>query len=555
MELTRTGSAVLRRIYLLVLGAVFVAAAVYVWSARRPPTYQATAQVVVMLHLGFSITPEQVGLTERLAQNYATRGFPENIGETIHLYIPERTPASILRELKVSAVAGQSLINITGQDASPSVALDMTNRAAIAFVNYYSQQSFAAQAAIVQQQKALQTQLDQINGKITQIQAAIAAAQAKGSDTTALNQQLTALQGQQSQVSGQLASVTKQRSAPQADFWVARQGDVAQRVGADPQKNALFGAGAGLFGGMCVALLLDLLDGTVRKPGDTMRFAGLSTIGSVRPLLSEEDGPALIRREEYATVSGAYEELMRNLAFLGATRSLQMLLIAPSDGVSGMEQVGVNLAITHALAGMRTLLVDANWQSPSVETWLGLPPSNQGLFTCLVAIAQNPAGTFHAVTPTPVDNLFALPVGPLPPNLDDLVQSSLLDQLSAVLRDEFERIVILAPTQLRDTAGRHLAERMDGAVVVARAGATTGRELADVAQALRRANAYLAGAVLVSHSQGRSSGSPALRGDTLVAAGSMGEQSVPAAASFSMPGELPLEAGSRPHRRPGVPEQ
>lgn len=544
MELTRAGSAVLRRIYLLILGAVVVAAGVYLWSARQQATYQATAQVVVTLNIGATVTDFHLGLAETLAQKYAAKALPDDMVDMVHGAVPARTPASIRHELTLNVVAGQPLIVITARDTNPSIALDMTNSAALAFVNYYSQQSAAADDALAKQEAALQTQLQQLNKKVSQTQAALASAQAQGGDTTALSQQLTSLQTQQAQVSSQLADVSKQRATPQPSFWVASRSKAAQRVGADPQISAAFGAGAGLFAGVCLALLLDLLDGTVRESGDTMRFAGLNTLGAVRALAGEEDGPALIRREEYAAVAGSYESLVRNLAFLGATRSLQTLLVASCDAVSGMDQVGINLAITQALAGVRTLLVDANWQLPTLEARLDLPPANQGLFTSLVATAKKPDAAFDAIMPTLVDNLFALPVGPLPPNLDDLVQSSLLDQLNTALQGAFEQIVVLAPAQLRDTAGRHLIERMDGALVVARAGSTTGRELADVAQALRRANAYLAGAVLVtpSHSgRTRSPGSSSVARGAAPSAAPVRERSaqhVPAS------GPVALDAGS-----------
>src|SRR5579872_1593812 len=313
MELTRAGSAVLRRLYLLVLGTVLVAGAVYIWTARQQATYQATAQVVVTLNVGTSITGSRLSLSETLAQKYAAKPLPDDVVNTVHRAVPQRTPASIRHELTIRAVAGQPLIVMTARDINPSIALAMTNSAALAFVNYYSQQSAAADDALAKQEAALQTQLQQLNKKVSQTQAALASALAQGGDTTALSQQLTSLQTQQSQVSSQLADISKQRAAPLASFWVASQAKAAQRVGADPQISAAFGAGAGLFAGVCLALLLDLLDGTIRESGDTMRFAGLSTLGAVRALAGEEDGPALIHREEYAAVASSYESLVRNL--------------------------------------------------------------------------------------------------------------------------------------------------------------------------------------------------------------------------------------------------
>ena len=312
-----------------------------------------------------------------------------------------------------------------------------------------------------------------------------------------------------------MSTISKALAQPLADFWVATVANEAAQLTLPPSMNAAFGAVSGIFAGICLALFLDLLDGVIRVSSDTTRFAGLISIASVQGLPETGSESVVVRQDEYGTVSDTYPDLLRNLAFMGVSHPLNMLLIAPAGAeenaelrMDSLDQVGVNLAISHALAGTRTLLVDANWSAPTLEARFGLPRADRGLFTSLVAAGHNPSAGLDAIRPTPVPGLSALPVGPLPPNLDELAQSPLLEQLLTILTANFDRIVVLAPAQLHTPAGQYFAACMDGALVVARVGATTGRELADTAQALRRANCYLAGAALVSeqlphtHSQG-----------------------------------------------------
>jgi Mrp family chromosome partitioning ATPase len=163
-----------------------------------------------------------------------------------------------------------------------------------------------------------------------------------------------------------------------------------------------------------------------------------------------------------------------------------------------MDLVGSHLAITYALAGARTLVVDANWEEPTLEARFGLPLAERGFFTSLVDVGQNLRAPLDAIVSTPIPDLYALPVGPIPPNIDDLLLSSLPDQLLAALTASFQQIVVLAPAELHTDAAQQLIGRMHGALVVAHTGSTTGQQLADTAQSLRRAHCYLAGAVLVS---------------------------------------------------------
>ncbi|HEU5439201.1 MAG TPA: hypothetical protein VFU88_07905 [Ktedonobacterales bacterium] len=498
MELTRASGALARRVYLLALGALIMGALVYVWAVRQPATYQAKAQVVVTLHLEAAMTPAQLDYTVALARQSAAAPLPDHVVADIHNAVPTRTMPQIRKALSLGMLAGQPVVVVTARDADPAVAVALANSAALTLAGNDEVAGKDARAALADQIATLQMQLGTVTKQITQTQAQIATAKANQQDTTTLEATLSTQQASQQQILNQLGSAQAAYARPQAHFWVSQVATAAEPVGLVEPAASLVGAVVGLLGGAAAALLLDLLDGMVRGPRDTERFAGLRTIASLAEPLSDDEALSMVRPEDYFTLAGAYQDLLRNLAFLDATQRVRTVLVAAADGTAGADIVGIKLAITCARDGQRTLVVDANWNLPSLEARFGLPTSQRGLFTGMISMAPDPVRALDAIVATDIPGLAALPLGPLPPNLDELMRTPLLDQLLQLLAERFQQIVVLAPPQLDSVAGRQLIERMDGVLVVVRAGATTGADLADTAKLLRRANAFLAGAVLTN---------------------------------------------------------
>lgn len=498
MELTRASGALARRVYLLALGALIMGALVYVWAVRQPATYQAKAQVVVTLHLNAAMTPAQLDDTIALARQSAAAPLPDHVVAEIHNTVLTRTVPQIRKALSLGMLAGQPVVVVTARDADPAVAVSLANAAALSLAGADEVAAGDVRAKLADQISTMQAQLSTITKQIAQTQAQIATAKANQQDTTTLQATLSAQEASQQQILNQLGTAQAVYARPQAHFWTSQVATAAEPIGLVEPAASLLGAVVGLLGGAAAALLLDLLDGMVRGPRDTERFAGLRTIASLAEPLSDDDALSMIRPEDYFTLAGAYQDLLRNLAFLDATQRVRTVLVAAADGTTGADIVGIKLAITCARDGQRTLIVDANWNLPTLEARFGLPPSQRGLFTGMISVAPDAVRALDAIVPTDIPGLAALPLGPLPPNLDELMRTPLLDQLLQLLAERFQQIVVLAPPQLDSVAGRQLIERMDGVLVVVRAGATTGADLADTAKLLRRANAYLAGAVLTN---------------------------------------------------------
>ncbi len=258
-----------------------------------------------------------------------------------------------------------------------------------------------------------------------------------------------------------------------------------------PQKarNILLAFLIGLVGGMGLAFLREYLDNTVKTPDDVEFLARLPSL-AVIPDFAAANGrrrlPKLLKdsspepseaRVELVShtlpqsqVSEAFRSLRTALLLSRAERPPQVILVTSPLPQEGKTTTAVNLAVTLAQLGDRTLLVDADLRKPGVTQALGLGDGNYaGLSSYLAGVSS-----LELVTvPHPViTSLAAIPTGPIPPNSADLLSSRRLSEAISSLRRGFKFVVIDSPPTMVATDAVILSVLADGVILVARSGQT-----------------------------------------------------------------------------------
>ena len=500
MEVARLWEAILHRLYLLLLGLTIVAAAAYFWASHQPVQYKAVANVIVVPHLGNKLSAAQYSYTVKVAQEYESAPLPSTVLPTLQSQLTSRSIGQLQNELRLGTVANQPVISVTVTDHNAVTAVGLAHSTAFLLANAYTQQAVKVNTTYSDEVQSLQTQAASL---ANQLAAAQVAAEQQGPNSPAATL-LTKLQSEYVTISSKLTSTQAAWSAhPLVYFAVSADASSATRTGLSPQIIALFGAAAGLFAGIGFAFLFDFLESTVRTPQDIARFTKLKTLGTVRAVTLVDDPQAVMRPDEYAAVAPSYEELARNIRFLGVGRRLQTVLVCPTARTPNSDLFVANVAITLAQMSLPSLLIDLNYQRPMVQTRFALPDSRHGIFTALLQASVTPGQSFTPVlsfagiVPSPVAGLDLLPLGPLPPNPGDLLRAS-MDRLWAELRTQYHYIIVLAPQTLNSAGGRELVDSVDGTIVVATAGMTRRSELAKHAESLQRLQANVIGAAIIT---------------------------------------------------------
>ena len=188
----------------------------------------------------------------------------------------------------------------------------------------------------------------------------------------------------------------------------------------------------------------------------------------------------------------AYRTLRTNLMFSSVEKPITTLLISSPAESEGKSTVLANLAVTFAQGGHKTIIVDCDLRRPAQHEIWNIS-NERGLTTMMAepsALANPP------LVDTSVENLQVLPSGPLPPAPADLLGSQRMDEIIGLLKARASYILFDSPPVLAVTDAALLGSRLDGVLLVVRAGHTRREHAARAREALERVHVRIVGAVL-----------------------------------------------------------
>ncbi|MGB8523743.1 MAG: polysaccharide biosynthesis tyrosine autokinase [Candidatus Acidiferrales bacterium] len=280
-----------------------------------------------------------------------------------------------------------------------------------------------------------------------------------------------------------------------------------------PQKarNILLAFLIGLIGGVGLALFREYLDNTVKSPDDIEALTGLPSLAVVpaMPGLNAHQGrlarrtgeggsPGRIELLSYAQpksqISEAFRALRTSLLLSQAEHPPQVILVTSALPREGKTTAAVNLAVTLAQLGDRTLLMDSDLRKPGVRRALNLTLGKDvGLSSYLAGVSSLDEATIQHPT---ITNLSALTTGPVPPSPADLLSSHRMREAIAELRRRFKFIVIDSPPVMAATDAVILSALTDGVLLVVRSGETPKEAFTRTRDLLAAVKCRLLGVVL-----------------------------------------------------------
>jgi polysaccharide biosynthesis transport protein len=204
----------------------------------------------------------------------------------------------------------------------------------------------------------------------------------------------------------------------------------------------------------------------------------------------------------------SFRGLRTNIQFKDAADEVKTVAVTSASPQEGKTIVSVNLAITMAQAGMKTLLIGSDMRKPMIarifgggqtpglsEILLGNCPWHEAVQTVTDMIVGKMSLEEVLLTPG-LDNLHLIPAGSIPPNPAELMDSKRLREFIEEAKREYDLLLFDSPPILSTADAVILGSKMDGVLLVYRVGTVSRGLLKRATAQLEQVNSRILGVIL-----------------------------------------------------------
>jgi succinoglycan biosynthesis transport protein ExoP len=236
-------------------------------------------------------------------------------------------------------------------------------------------------------------------------------------------------------------------------------------------KSLLIGFGIGALAGLAILILLDRIDDRMASFSEFQHHFSENILGQI-PKEKTKDKVDLLQPEDARHVfSESYRNVRSSIFFMPydgpRPKSFLVTSAVPSEGKS---TVAANLAITMALSGARTLLIDCDLRRGALREAFGIS-SKIGFSEVL----KQEVNWREVVVPTAYETLFVLPRGK---TLSQPSEQLLRDSTEALLKEiyqHYDYVIIDSSPVLAADDTTSIAPKIDATIFVVRLSYTSAR--------------------------------------------------------------------------------
>lgn len=203
-----------------------------------------------------------------------------------------------------------------------------------------------------------------------------------------------------------------------------------------------------------------------------------------RPSLITLTKPSSVISEQFRTIR-------TNIQFSMVDQNLKTLVVTSAGPGAGKSTIAANLAVTFASQRKKVLLVDADMRKPTVHKTFRLT-NHDGLTTLL---SGNDVQISDVAQQSPIEDLFIITSGVIPPNPSELLASNRMDRLIVELEEKFDLIIFDMPPVVAVTDAQVMASKVDGTIFVIPKGLTSKEMVLKSKDLLEKVHANVIGAI------------------------------------------------------------
>lgn len=187
--------------------------------------------------------------------------------------------------------------------------------------------------------------------------------------------------------------------------------------------------------GFAVVYIKDLLTRTIQQRSDIEKYTDMPFLGEVA--YDSSKSAIVIAEGKRSFIAEQFRHIRTSLGYMGIDETHKRILLTSSISGEGKSFIAINLGISLALMGKKVVLLELDLRKPKLSINFKIA-RDTGLSNYL--IGKFPIGDL--VRNTGIDNLFAIPSGPIPPNPSELISNARLPELLTYLEKTFDYIII-----------------------------------------------------------------------------------------------------------------
>lgn len=205
---------------------------------------------------------------------------------------------------------------------------------------------------------------------------------------------------------------------------------------------------------------------------------------------SKEDTKKILAADSPFIVKEAYSSIRTNLLFTQRGEKCPIFVVTSPTANNGKTLNSVNLAISFAQMGKKTLLIDSDMRNPTVHRIFSIPSKN-GLSEILAGLTDN-----ITVSKTDIENLSVLTSGKIPPNPAELLASERMDKLLDFVKDHYDCVFIDTPPINIVTDASVFATKSTGYILIIKANTSDSSDVKTAVSVLKHIGGNVLGFVL-----------------------------------------------------------
>jgi capsular exopolysaccharide synthesis family protein len=236
-------------------------------------------------------------------------------------------------------------------------------------------------------------------------------------------------------------------------------------------KTLLVGLGAGVLAGLGVLLLLDRIDDRMASFSEFQHHFSENVLGQI-PKEKTKGRVTLLQADDARHVfAESYRNVRSSIFFMPYEGPRpKTMLITSSVPNEGKSTISANLAVTMALSGARTLLIDGDLRRGALREAFGVS-SRIGFSEVL----KQEVNWQEVIVPTAYENLFLLPRGKTLGQPSEHLLRESTDALLADMYNHYDYILIDSSPVLAADDSTSLAPKIDATLFVVRLSYTSAR--------------------------------------------------------------------------------